>query len=162
MMRCLRAIVPILSWLPLAAGAAAGHLAPARDLAADARDMRARGTVMLVLFSQADCPWCARARNEILLPLQNDPASRRRVVLREIAIDADTPLADFAGRPTSHRRFAAAEGARFTPTLIIYGPDGSRLADPIVGFRLADFYAEYVNRAIEQGLARIRAPSRGD
>lgn len=51
---------------------------------------------------------------------------------------------------------------RFTPTLVVYGPGGKRLSDPIVGFRLADFYAEYVNRAIEEGLARLDTPSRRD
>ena len=161
-MRCLRAMALILSWLPLALWAAPPQIAPAQDLAADARDMRARGIVMLVLFSQAGCQWCERARTEVLVPLQGNPDSRQRVILREVALDRDTPLSDFAGRRTSHRRFAAGEGARVTPTLIVYGPDGARLAEPIVGFRLADFYAEYVNRAIEEGLAHIRAPSRGN
>jgi thioredoxin-related protein len=160
--RCLRGIALILSWLPLALGAATPPIAPAQDLAADARNMRARGTVMLVLFSQAGCHWCERARNEALLPLQNDPASHRRVVLREVAIDNDTPLTDFAGRRTTHRRFAAGERAHVTPTLVVFGPDGARLAEPIVGFRLADFYAEYVNRAIDDGLARLKTPSRRD
>ncbi len=161
-MRGWRTVLLILAWLPTAPGAAAGGIVPARDLAADARDMRARGTVMLVLYSQADCPWCERARREVLLPLQRDPAARRRVVLREIALDDDAPLTDFAGRNTSQRAFARSEGARFTPTLMVYGPDGLRLADPIVGFRLADFYAEYVNRAVEEGLARLKPPSSGD
>ncbi len=116
---------------------------------------------MLVLYSQADCRWCERAKQEVLQPLQNEPASRSRVVFREIALDADHPLADFAGRPTTHRRFAKNAGAHFTPTLMIYGPDGARLAEPIVGFRIADFYAEYVDRAIEEGLTRIGSPSRG-
>ncbi|MBI4988402.1 MAG: hypothetical protein HZC23_06220 [Rhodocyclales bacterium] len=161
-MTVVRAVLLILAWLPMAPGAAQPHLAPARDLAADARDMRAQGTVMLVLFSQADCRWCERARREVLLPLQNDPASRRRVVLREVALDNDEPLTDFAGRRTTHRRFAAAARASFTPTLIVYGPDGTRLAEPIVGFRLTDFYAEYVNHAVEEGLARLGSPSRRD
>ncbi len=155
-------LLMILSWLPPALGAAPSHLAPAQDLAADARNMRAQGTVMLVLFSQAGCRWCDRARTEILVPLQNEPASPRRLVLREVALDNDEPLTDFAGRRTTHRRFAAGEGARVTPTLVVYGPDGTRLAEPIVGFRLADFYAEYVSRAIEEGLARLRTPSRRD
>lgn len=160
MVRCLRAIALILSWL-IPALAAAAPLAPAQDFAADARDMRARRTVMLVLFSQDGCPWCERARNEVLLPLAGDPASSQRVVLREVAIDSDAPLTDFAGRRITHRRFAADEGAHLTPTLVVYGPDGKHLAEPIVGFRLADFYAEYVNRAIEEGLARLRTPSAG-
>ena len=163
--RGLRIVALILSWLPLALGAAPGAshgIAPAHDLAADTREMRARGAVMLVLYSQAGCRWCERARAEILLPLQNDPASRGRVVLREIALDDDASLTDFAGRKTTHRQFARSEGARFTPTLIVYGPDGTRLAESIVGFRIADFYAEYVNRAIDEGLARLRPPSSRD
>lgn len=155
----------ILSWVPSTLGAAPGAspgIVPARDLAADAREMRARGSVMLVLFSQAGCRWCERARNEVLLPLQNDPTSRGRVVLREIALDQDASLTDFAGRKTTHRQFSRGENARFTPTLIVYGPDGARLAEPIVGFRTADFYAEYVNRAIEEGLGRLQPPSRRD
>jgi thioredoxin-related protein len=163
MLRGWRLVLLILACLPAATGAApGGGIAPARDLAADGRAMRARGVVMLVLYSQADCPWCERARREVLLPLQNEPGSARRVVLREVALDADTPLVDFAGRPTTHRAFARGEAARFTPTLMVYGPDGTRLADPIVGFRLADFYAEYVNRAVEEGRARLGPPSSGD
>ncbi len=148
----------ILAWLPAGLGAAPHGIAPARDLALDAADMRARGFVMLVLYSQDGCRWCERAKAEVLLPLLNEPATRRRVMLREIALDEDTVLTDFAGRRTTHRRFAVSEGARLTPTLIVYGPDGKRLAEPIVGFRLADFYAEYVNRAIKEGLARLGLP----
>ncbi len=160
MVRYLRAISLILSWLPLAPATAGSSLPPAQDLATDARDMQARGTVMLVLFSQAGCRWCERAKNEVLLPLANDPASARRIILREVALDNDAPLNDFAGRRTTHRRFAVEEGVRLTPTLVVYGPDGKRLAEPIVGFRLADFYAEYVHRAVEEGLARLGSPSR--
>lgn len=157
-MHRLGAMALILAWLSAAPAAAAG-LDMARDLAADARLMRERGVVMLVLFSQDGCPWCERARKEVLLPLQAAPGAERRVVLREIALDDDTPLVDFAGRRSSHRRFAAAAQARITPTLVVYGPDGERLGEPIVGFRLADFYAEYVERAIDEGLAQLRAPA---
>ena len=161
-MRCLRAMALILSWLPLALWAAPPHLTPAQDLAADARDMRARGVVMLVLFSQAGCQWCERARTEVLIPLQGNPDSRQRVILREIALDGDAPLSDFAGRRTSHRRFAAGEGARVTPTLIVYGPDGARLSEHIGGGRLAKIQGRYRNPPIEESQTRIRAPSRGN
>ena len=157
-----RTLLLILSWLPLASGAAPPGIASARDLAADARAMHERGTVMLVLFSQHGCRWCERARREVLIPLQARPDSPGRVELREVALDDDAPLTDFAGRRTTQRRFAAVEGARLTPTLVVYGPDGRRLAEPLVGYLTADFYAEYVNRLIEEGLARLRRPSRGD
>jgi thioredoxin-related protein len=162
MLRGLRRVVLILAWLPAASGAAGGHLAPARDLAADGRAMRPRGAVMLVLFSQDGCRWCERARREVLLPLQNDPASARHLLLREIALDSDAPMTDFAGRQTTQRRFAADAGARVTPTLMVYGPDGRRLAEPLVGFLTADFNAEYVDRAVAEGRRKLRAPSSGD
>ena len=162
MLRGLRRVLLILACLPSVSGAAPAALAPARDLAADARELRARKAVMLVLYSQADCHWCERVKAEFLLPLQKEHRSRRRILLREVALDADTALRDFDGRATTQRRFAAAAGARFAPTVAVYGPDGRQLAEPIVGFRLADFYAEYVNRAVEEGLARLGAPSRSD
>ncbi|MCK7492156.1 MAG: thioredoxin family protein [Comamonadaceae bacterium] len=112
---------------------------------------------MLVLYSQADCPWCERARREYLVPMQRDAAYRDRVVLRQIDIDSDTPLTDFAGRPTTHREFGKAERARVAPTVMIYGPGGERLSDPIVGFRIPDFYGAYLERAIDEGLARYAA-----
>lgn len=161
MRRGLRTVLLILAWLPAASGAAGGHIAPAKDLSADGRAMRPRGAVMLILFSQNGCRWCERARREVLLPLQNDPVSARRLLLREIALDSDAPLIDFDGRPSTQRRFAADAGARFTPTLMVVGPDGRRLAEPIVGFLTADFYAEYVNRAVAEGLGKLKSPSSG-
>jgi thioredoxin-related protein len=150
----LRFLVPILAWLPLATAAAAAGIQPAADLAEDARGMRAQNRVMLVLYSQADCAWCERARNEHLIPLQDDPAWRDRVLLRQIDLDSDAPLVDFSGKRATHRAFARGERARMTPTLVVYGPDGARLAEPIVGFRLADFYAAYIERALEEALGK--------
>lgn len=128
----------------------------AQDLAADAQRLRERRIPLLVLYSQADCAWCERARREFLVPLANDPASADRVLLRQIDLDRDAPLDDFAGRTTTHRAFAKAQHARFTPTLMFYGPDGRQLSEPIVGFRLADFYGEYIERGIDEGIALLR------
>ena len=102
-MRCLRAMALILSWLPLALWAAPPHLAPAQDLAADARDMRARGIVMLVLFSQAGCQWCERARTEVLIQRAMHRLMEGRttfVIAHRLSTirDADTILVMEAGR----------------------------------------------------------------
>jgi len=154
--RSARLWLAILAWLPGALGAAEGSLAVARDFARDGRDLSAKKLPMLVLYSQADCPWCERARREYLVPMQRDAAYRDRVVLRQIDIDSDAPLTDFAGHPTTHREFGKAERARVAPTVMIYGPGGERLSDPIVGFRIPDFYGAYLERAIDEGLATVR------
>jgi thioredoxin-related protein len=142
--------------VPCALAAGEAVLEPANDLARDARAMRAGRYPMLVLYSQHDCAWCERARREYLAPMGRDPAWRGKLVLRQIDIDSHDALTDFAGHATSHGEFAAAEKARVTPTVVVYGPDGARLAEPIVGFRLPDFYGSYLERAVEEGLAKLR------
>ena len=139
----------ILAWLPAVLGAAPGEIPRAADLAADARGMRRGQIPMLVLYSQADCHWCEQVKRDHLLPLQRDPAAR--VILRQIDLDSDAPLVDFAGRLTTHRAYARGEGARVTPTLAVYGADGRRLAEPLVGVRIPDFYGSYIERLIAEG-----------
>lgn len=152
-----RRLAAILAWLPVALAAAPGTLTPAQDLVRDARELRARKLPLLVLYSQSDCQWCEKARREYLVPMQNDGAYRDRVLLRQVDLDSDAALTDFAGRRTTHREFAKGERARVTPTVAFYGPDGERLSEPIVGLRIPDFYQAYLDRAIDEGVARLRS-----
>jgi hypothetical protein len=79
-------------------------------------------------------------------------------VIRELHMDRSTPLLDFAGRHTTSAEFSRQMQARFAPTVMFHGPDGGTLADAIVGFRLADFYGAYLERAIEESRARLQTP----
>lgn len=162
--RSARRVAAILAWLPLALGAAQGAIAadheglpPARDLARDGQELRAGRLPLLVLYSQRDCKWCDKARRDYLLPIHKDPAYRSRVLLRQIDLDSDAPLVDFAGRRTTHSEYAKTERTRVTPTVAIYGPDGERLSEAIVGLRIADFYGAYLERAIDEGLAKLKS-----
>jgi len=141
----------ILTW-PLLAFA----LPPAQDLAADAVQMREQKLPMLVLYSRADCAWCERARQQVLEPLAADPATAGRVLIRQIDIDRRAAIADFSGKATNHQDFASQRKIRLTPTLEVLGPDGKPLTEAIVGVRLPDFYATYVDRAIDAGRDRMR------
>ena len=78
-------------------------------------------------------------------------------LVRELHIDRDTPLIDFAGRRTSSADFARRLQVRLVPTVMFHGPAGEPLAEAIVGFRLADFYGAYLERAIEESRARLKA-----
>jgi thioredoxin-related protein len=146
----------ILAWPPARAGTPAPDLPTAIDLAADARQMRRQRLPMLMLYSQPGCHWCERVRREHLRPMLEDPGTRERILLRQIDIDSTRPLQDFDGRRTTQRAFAARANVRFTPTLIVHGPDGALLAEPIVGVSLPDFYGAYMDGAIERGLAAMR------
>ena len=140
--------------LPAAAG---GALPAATDLAQDGERMRREATPMAVLYSQNACSWCDRARSH-LVPMSQAPDAG--ALFRQIDIDRATPLVDFAGTHSTHERFAAAENIRFVPMLVLYGPSGERLAEPVVGMGIADFYAEYVSRAITEARARMRPETR--
>ena len=76
---------------------------------------------LLVLFSETGYPWCECAQCEFLLPAQSKHESRARVLFLQIDIDRETPL----------RRF-----------------DGAALAEPLLGFGIADFYSAYLDERI--------------
>jgi len=133
---------------------AQGTLIETTDLAADASLAAAKGVPLVVLYSRDDCSWCAKVRREHLEPLSRNPATP--AVIRELHMDRATPLLDFAGRRTTGADFSKQMQAQFAPTVMFHGPDGAALAEPIVGFRLADFYAAYLDRAIEESRVRLR------
>lgn len=148
----LGAVVWLLPGLPAVAQATA--LVEATDLAADARRAAAQGVPLVVLYSRDDCSWCEKLRREHLGPLSRNPAAT--AVVRELHMDRTTALTDFAGRRTTAADFSKRMQAQFAPTVMFHGPDGAALAEPIVGFRLADFYAAYLDRAIEESRARLQ------
>lgn len=121
----------------------------ARDLAADGARRQAPAEPVVVLFSRAGCSWCERLKQQHLRHL---PAA---VPLREVRFDSDAPLTDFAGRATTHRRFAAAQQFRLAPTLAFYGPDGRQLAEPIVGVRGADYMDYFIDAALAESRQRL-------
>ena len=124
------------------------------DLAADARLAAKKGVPLVVLYSRDDCNWCEKVRREYLGPLSRDPATP--AVIRQVHIDRAAPLQDFAGRRSTSAEFSRQMQARFAPTVMFHGPDGSTLAEAIVGFRLADFYGAYLERAIEESRTRLQ------
>lgn len=132
----------------------ASSLEQARDLAADGRRAAAKGMPLVILYSRDDCSWCEKLRREHLIPLSRDPAAP--AVVRELHMDRATALVDFTGRRTTSADFSIQMGARFAPTVMFHGPDGAILAESIVGFRLADFYGVYLERAIEESRGRLQ------
>lgn len=133
---------------------ASDTLEQARDLAADGRLAAAKGVPLVILYSQDDCSWCEKLKREYLGPMSRDPAAH--VLVRELHMDHATPLLDFDGRRTTSADFSKKVKARFAPTVMFHGPNGAALAEPIVGFRLADFYGAYLDRAIDESRTRLK------
>jgi thioredoxin-related protein len=148
----------ILAWLPLVpAFGAPPPLTLATDLATDGGQARARGIPVVILFSRARCGWCDKARREHLNAMAAQAGDGAGSALfRQVDMDADSPLIGFDGKRTTYRSFATLHKIRLTPTLIFLGGDGSTLADPIVGYRLPEFYGTIIENAIEASRQRLR------
>ncbi len=152
--RTARRLAGILACVPLALCAAQPALPLATDLAADAQRMRAQRLPMVVLYSQADCSYCEQARIYLVPMSGSTPAS---ALFRQVDLDSDAALVDFAGRRTSHREVARSQRVGFTPTVVVYDAAGRELGERIVGMRLPDFYGQYIDNAIEAARTTLGA-----
>jgi len=128
----------------------------ARDLAADARLAAERRIPLLLLFSETGCPWCERARQEFLLPMQRNPDYQARVMMREVVVDSGAPLVDFDGKQTTQAEFARRSRISMMPTVTLFGARGQPLAEPVVGFVSADYYGYFIDQRIDSALASLR------
>ena len=135
----------------------AGNALPrAVDLRAEAEQSRLAGRPLIVIFSRPDCKYCELVKRDYLKPLEANPRYRGLLV-RQVDQDSDAPLTDFRGEKTTQARFASAEKIKLVPVVAFYGANGKRLADPIIGARLPDFYQSYLEEAIEKSAATLGA-----
>jgi thioredoxin-related protein len=129
----------------------------ARDLQQDAEAARAVKGVVLLVFVGSHCSYCETALNDFLIPMSGNADYQSRVVMRRIESSGFRDLKDFSGRKVSHRKFAGDYGVRMTPTVMVFDGEGRALAKPVVGMTTPDYYGVYLDQAIDQGVAKVRA-----
>lgn len=143
--------------VPLACAAPDSTLIPASNLRREAAETAHHGQPLLILYSRENCPYCEEVRRTWLAPLARE-AKQSGLKVRQIDQDSDQPLVDFAGKATTHSRFAAAQKISFVPVVAVYGPKGQLLAESIVGVRLRDFYNAYLEMQLDEARTRLRQP----
>jgi len=129
----------------------------AQNLARSGHEAATARVPLLVFYSQPGCPYCDEARRNYLGPMSADPAMRRTLRIVELDITSETPLVDFSGQRTTPRAFARAQRVRYVPVVAFMGARGEPLARPLIGLTVPDFYQTYLDRRIEEALARIAA-----
>ena len=139
----------------LAAAAPQTPLPLAADLQADGRDSRSRRVPIVILFSLPGCPYCEVVRRSHLAPMLRDPRESARAIIRQVDIDSDQSVVGFGGAPTTHEAIARAHGVRSVPVVAFWDGEGRPLADPLNGMLLADFYAAYLDSALESARSRL-------
>ena len=150
------ALIAAILALPAPPAAAQERLAYADDLAATAREAGARRVPVMIVFTEASCPYCARAKRDYLVPLQSRGPLAEKVIVREVDVASGRRLRDFDGRVTTHREYARRHQARKVPTVVVMNSRGEPLASPIVGLLAPDFYQLTLEHAIEEGLFKLR------
>lgn len=156
-------LVAVIALLGVIALAHSGDADGEEPLLRDVTDLRAeagRGMPILVEFALAGCPYCRVAEEDFLKPMIRSGDYEDKVLIRRLRMDRSGSLVDFDGREISARDLAARYGVRIAPTVVVLGPDGQVLSDPVVGLKTVDFYGGYLDRAIRQAVQSMTGPAR--
>ncbi len=143
---------------PLLGGASerGEHLPAAADLASTADDAHARGVPIVLMVSSTACAYCARLRTEVFGPMLRFKPDAERVSFIELLLDVDEEILDFDGRPVSSGVLSRRYDAVLTPTVLFLAPDGTELAERMVGVQNFDFYPWYFDQRVELATERLK------
>lgn len=143
-------------WMPTAQ---AEGLPVVRDFTVEAKESVNKQVPILVLFMSSTCTYCETALKDFLLPMQRDPEYNDKVILRQIEISSRDQLIDFNGKVTTQSAFAGKHDALMVPTVMLFDSQGRELTN-IVGLLTVDYYLAYLDNAINESLAKIKAGSK--
>ncbi len=158
------ALVPALLAAPLLTGgtalAQARHAAHATlpaltNLAADRAQAQKQNLPMLVLVSIEHCPYCEQIRRSHLIPMSRQ--TNPDVLIREVDLRSQQRVNEGAGKTITQAQWAQRYGARVAPTVLLIGPSGELLAEPLVGASIPDFYGAYLTERIETAKRKLGA-----
>lgn len=113
----------------------------------------ARGQPLVVMITLVGCPYCEIVRKHYLLPM------RREGLVHAVQLDVldrTGNLQDFDGQMTTPAALATVWKARFTPTVLFFGPDGRELAERLVGVAVPDFYGEYLEARLTEARNKLK------
>ncbi|MDM7944319.1 MAG: hypothetical protein QUV35_16990 [Hydrogenophaga sp.] len=135
------------------ATAAAAVLPTPTSLRGAALAAAARGEPLVVMTTLKGCVYCELVRNNYLAPMRRDG---ELVAVQIDVLDRQSSLQGFAGDTTTPADQARAWKARFTPTVMFFGPDGKELAERLVGVAVPDFYGEYLQARLLEARGKLK------
>jgi len=146
------------SWTDYSAASTAapanhGSVPRVLDFSAEAAEAAANGQNLLVAVTREGCSYCKQLRREVLVPMIRSGEYNDRIMVREMMMDPDTPIVDFAGNASTTAQIASRYNATIAPTVLLLDPSGRSLHAPIVGINNVDMYGFYLDQAISQATA---------
>lgn len=119
------------------------------DLTTLAPDSAQRHVPILIMFSAADCDYCMRLEEDVIRPMMISGEFDRRAIVRKVMLDDPGQLKDFSGTRLAIDNYATQHKVRVTPTLMFVDANGKELAPKVIGYQTAEFYAAYLDNAID-------------
>jgi len=113
----------------------------------------ARGEPLVVMTTLKGCVYCELVRNNYLAPMQREGLL---VAVQLDVQDRQSNLQGFAGDTTTPADQARTWKARFTPTVMFFGPNGQELAERLVGVAVPDFYGEYLEARLIEARGKLK------
>lgn len=100
------------------------------DLREELQTARSEGkSGLLVMFDNAECPWCLKMKTSILNQDVVQDYYRKHFQIIRIDTEGGNPIVDFDGTQMKEKDFTLkVNRVRATPVLIFYGLDGKQLA----------------------------------
>lgn len=114
-----------------------------------------KGIPVLLEFTMHGCPFCEEVENEVLRPMLISGDYDNKVMVRNVMIDEDTVITDFNGEEITYEELASRYNVFVTPTLVLVHGDGKSMDIEMVGVTTIDFYAAYLDQAIDEALKVI-------
>lgn len=145
----------LLILLGFAPWAQAVDVPPLSDLRADLAEAKQRKLPLMILFHTHGCGYCHYVLEDHLKPMILSGKYRQRVLIRQLEAHGGE-LVDADGRMIEPAALMRRYKVRFFPTLMLLGPEGEVLAEPLVGVANIDLYGTQLENALQKAEARIR------
>jgi thioredoxin-related protein len=147
----LLSIVAFQAFLP-AAEAGGVSIPKAINLQNDGIFAQEKGIPVLLEFTMHGCPFCEEVENEVLRPMLISGDYDNKVMVRNVMIDEETVITDFNGEEITYEELASRYNVFVTPTLVLVHGNGKSMDIEMVGVTTIDFYAAYLDQAIDAAL----------
>ncbi|WP_455201623.1 thioredoxin family protein [Kaarinaea lacus] len=133
------------------------NLPKADDFAMLALQSNQQNLPILIMYAAETCEYCERLEDEILGPMYQSGQFNNRVIIRKVMIDGIDNIRDFNGNLVDAENFAFKRGVEVTPTLQFVDASGKQLAPEMIGYNTPEFYANYIENAIDKSRQVIKS-----
>ena len=117
---------------------------------------------IMMIFTAADCGYCMKLKQEVVLPMLESGDFSERALVRAFDMDIGGKITDFDGERVRRRIFVNRYEVFATPTVVIVDDQGEGLIAPLVGFNEADSYVPRLHEKLDDAktaLAILRDPN---